>query len=118
MYDFTPLQLFYSAFRCSVTCPPAGVGVSRVGVGAVRLFPCCLSHLRFVEAVACWHCVGWSCGEATGRIVELIRKGGEQSKQCSTGRERNGIRNQRFSIQISTFNRVALSLSCSFPSYY
>jgi hypothetical protein len=38
MYDFTPLQLFYSAFRCSVTWTPAGVGVGRVGVGVARLF--------------------------------------------------------------------------------
>jgi hypothetical protein len=37
MYDFTPLQLFYSAFRCSVTWTPAGVGVGRVGVGVVTL---------------------------------------------------------------------------------
>jgi hypothetical protein len=37
MFDFTPLQLFYSAFRCSVTWTPAGVGVGRVGVGVVRL---------------------------------------------------------------------------------
>jgi hypothetical protein len=38
MYDFTPLQLFYSAFRCSVTWTPAGVGVGRVGVGVARLY--------------------------------------------------------------------------------
>jgi hypothetical protein len=38
MYNFTPLQLFYSAFRCSVTWTPAGVGVGRVGVGVARLF--------------------------------------------------------------------------------
>ena len=37
MFDFTPLQLFYSAFQCSVTWTPAGVGVGRVGVGVVRL---------------------------------------------------------------------------------
>jgi hypothetical protein len=37
MYDFTPLQLFYSAFRCSATWTPAGVGVGRVGVGVVGL---------------------------------------------------------------------------------
>jgi hypothetical protein len=37
MYGFTPLQLFYSAFRCSVTWTPAGVGIGRVGVGVARL---------------------------------------------------------------------------------
>jgi hypothetical protein len=37
MYDFTPLQLFYSAFRCPATWTPAGVGAGRVGVGVVRL---------------------------------------------------------------------------------
>jgi hypothetical protein len=37
IYDFTPLQLFYSAFQCSVTWTPAGVGVGRVGVGVARL---------------------------------------------------------------------------------
>ena len=48
MFNFTLLQLFYSAFRCSVTWTPAGVGVGRVGVGVARLinFFSAVPHLQ------------------------------------------------------------------------
>jgi hypothetical protein len=49
MYDFTPLQLFYSAFQCSVTWTPAGVGVGRVGVGVVRLY--IIGYAMFQNAI-------------------------------------------------------------------